>query len=87
VWAKPRDGNGPPWRLGYLDRVVAARVAPRLDEGAPIEVTVEGLVPEPDGRWQRPVVRVAVGAPPAVPDSGSGLWGRPPGVTRRAIRR
>lgn len=82
VWATPRDGSGPPWRLGYLDRVVAARLAPRLDDGATIEVAIEGLVPEPDGRWQRPIVRVRIG-PPTARTSGTGLWGRPPGVRRR----
>jgi hypothetical protein len=88
VWAAPADGSGPPWRLGYLDRVVAARLAPRLDDGAPIAVAIEGLVPEPDGRWHRPVVRVEVGATPSGrPGTGRGLWGRPPGVVRRTVRR
>jgi hypothetical protein len=82
VWATPRAGSGPPWRLGYLDRVVAARLAPRLDDGASIEVAIEGLVPEPDGRWQRPVVRVQIG-PPSARTGEVGLWGRPPGVRRR----
>jgi hypothetical protein len=86
VWAAPADGSGPPWRLGYLDRVVAARLAPRLDHGATIAVAIEGLVPEPEGRWQRPVVRVQVDAPPAGA-TGRGLWGRPPGVARRTVRR
>jgi hypothetical protein len=85
VWAAPADGSGPPWRLGYLDRVVAARLAPRLDHGATIQVAIEGLVPEPEGRWQRPVVRVQVGTPPT--DAARGLWGRPPGVARRTVRR
>jgi hypothetical protein len=86
VWVSPRDGSGPPWRLGYLDRVVAARLAPRLDDGAPIAVAIEGSVPEPEGRWQRPVVRVEVGASPERSRDG-GLWGRPPGVARRTVRR
>jgi hypothetical protein len=86
VWAAPRDGGGPPWRLGYLDRVVAARLAPRLDGGAPIAVAIEGLVPEPEGRWQRPVVRVEVGVPLAR-GGAAGLWGRPPGSARRTVRR
>jgi len=46
------------WRLGYLDRAVAARVAERLDDGVTTVATFDGWLPEPDGRWQRPVVAV-----------------------------
>ncbi|MEX0592292.1 MAG: HIRAN domain-containing protein [Nitriliruptoraceae bacterium] len=46
------------WRLGYLDRAVAARVAERLDDGVTPAATFDGWLPEPDGRWQRPVVAV-----------------------------
>jgi hypothetical protein len=81
VWAQPGQGSAAAWRIGYLDRVVAARLAPRLDAGARVEVEVEGLVPEPDGRWQRPVVRLRLEEP-----ARSGLWGRPPGATRRPVR-
>lgn len=81
IWAEPGEGSAVPWRIGYLDRVVAARLAPRLDAGARVAVEVEGLVPEPDGRWHRPLVRLCL-EEPAV----SGLWGRPPGVRRRRVR-
>ena len=46
------------WRLGYLDRAVAARVAERLDDGVTPAATFDGWLPEADGRWQRPVVAV-----------------------------
>lgn len=84
VWVA--DGHGR-WRIGYLDRGVAVRLAPRLDGGADLVVQVEGWTTEPEGRWQRPVVVVQ-------PPDGSndaprptGLWGRPPGVARRVVRR
>jgi hypothetical protein len=90
IWAEPRERADVPWRIGYLDRVVAARLAPRLDRGARVEVEVEGLVPEPDGRWLRPVVRLCLDdSPPGRPGPGraepAGLWGRPPGVTLRRL--
>ena len=44
------------WRLGYLDRAVAARVAPRMDAGAGFVGRIEGWVAEPQGRWRRPMV-------------------------------
>lgn len=47
---------GAPWRAGYLDRAVAARLAPRLDRGLDVEATIEGWTHEPDGRWQRPLL-------------------------------
>lgn len=84
VWVD--DGSAQPWRIGYLDRGVAARVAPRLDEGLAVEVCVEGWVPEPEGRWHRPLVRLvpdrtaAEEAPAGVP-----LWQRPPGVSIRRV--
>jgi hypothetical protein len=53
VWAA--DG-GRWWRVGYLDRGVAARLAPRLDRGLRIDARIDGWVPEPEGRWRRPVV-------------------------------
>lgn len=54
VWA---DGGGEPWRVGYLERAVAARLAPRL---AVQELTARfaGWWEEPEGRWRRPVVCV-----------------------------
>jgi hypothetical protein len=44
------------WRIGYLDRGVAARVAPRLRRGLRVSARVDGWAAEPEGRWQRPVV-------------------------------
>jgi hypothetical protein len=90
------------WRIGYLDRQVAARLAPRLDAGLRVEARIDGWVAEPRGRWRRPVVVLQPGTadtplPPAAPQprrpgravsgqDGPGLWGRPPGVTVRAVR-
>lgn len=55
VWA---EGGGAPWRVGYLERAVAARLAPH---GAPADLDVRfaGWWEEPEGRWRRPVVRIA----------------------------
>lgn len=49
------------WRIGYLERAVARRLAPRLDAGEVLEATPAGWLPEPGGRWSRPAVRVAAG--------------------------
>lgn len=57
VWvAAPSTGW---WRIGYLERAVAIRLAPRLDAGEHFEVTIAGWVAEPQGRWERPLVRVS----------------------------
>lgn len=53
VWVE--DGTVP-WRIGYLDRGVSARVAPRLDRGARFDARFDGWSVEPDGRWRRPVL-------------------------------
>jgi hypothetical protein len=53
VWTE--DGTGW-WRVGYLDRGVAGRLAPRIDRGQAIDARIDGWVPEPQGRWRRPVV-------------------------------
>lgn len=53
VWA---GADGQRRRIGYLDRGVAARVAPRIREGLVLSARVEGWTREPEGRWQRPVV-------------------------------
>lgn len=86
------------WRIGYLDRQVAARLAPRLDAGLRVEARIDGWVAEPQGRWRRPMVLLQPGtadtpAAPRRPTTGTGarrdgpgLWGRPPGVTVRAVR-
>jgi hypothetical protein len=91
----------PRWRLGYLDRTVAARVAPRLDAGAQVEGAIDGWVEEPEGRWRRPLLSLTLRAA-AVPDErdlaaedglrAAGLGPRrlsrmPPGVARRRVLR
>jgi hypothetical protein len=56
------------WRIGYLDRQVAARLAPRLDAGLRVEARVDGWIAEPQGRWRRPMVLLQPGtadSPPA----------------------
>lgn len=91
------EGGRPRWRLGYLDRTVASRIAPRLDAGATIDAVLDGWVEEPDGRWRRPLLRlrptagdaedgadVAAEGPPV---SRSTLRRQPPGVRRRRVRR
>lgn len=87
VWAG-HDGERL-WRVGYLDRGVAARVAPRLDAGATIGARLDGWVEEPDGRWRRPVLLVLpehrLPEDRATPGGDAVLWGRPPGVRRRRI--
>ncbi len=90
------------WRVGYLDRAVAARLAPRLDAGLCLRAALDGWVGEPDGRWLRPLLLIepatrsepATGPEPAARSGregagtdGTALWGRPPGVTRRVLRR
>lgn len=87
VWA---TGAGTRWRIGYLERAVAARVAPRLDQGATVTATLAGWWDEPTGRWTRPVVALQprdaprVGAATSAP---SRVWGRPPASTTRTVRR
>jgi hypothetical protein len=91
----------PRWRLGYLDRTVAARVAPRLDAGAQVEGAIDGWVEEPEGRWRRPLLSLTLRAA-AVPDErdlaaedGPRATGRgprrlsrmQPGVARRRVLR
>jgi hypothetical protein len=44
------ESGEPRWRLGYLDRTVASRIAPRLDAGSVVEAVLDGWVEEPDGR-------------------------------------
>ena len=88
VWVE--DDQGRPWRVGYLDRTVAARLAPRLDAGTDVAATIEGWLTEPDGRWERPVLRVELAAGPEAADEAARtlhaeVWGRPPGVRRRRL--
>ena len=93
----------PAWRVGYLDRGVAARLAPRMDDGLEVSGRLTGWVAEPRGRWRRPLVRIeTVGGPAVGPDAtplasiaGEGtsevtfsrLRRRPPGVRRRTLGR
>ena len=56
VWA---EGGGAPWRVGYLERAVAARLAPH-GPPADLDVSFAGWWEEPEGRWRRPVVRIAL---------------------------
>lgn len=87
VWTEDADGR--PWRIGYLDRTVAARLAPRLDAGAVVVAALEGWIEEPDGRWERPLLRVEVrgggSADAAAETVRAAVWGRPPGVRRRRV--
>lgn len=89
VWLV-EDGR-PRWRLGYLDRTVASRIAPRLDAGVEVDAVLDGWVEEPDGRWRRPLLhlRPSLGEGPL---QGAGaarrsLRRQPPGVQRRRVRR
>jgi hypothetical protein len=93
VWLVHADR--PRWRLGYLDRTVAARVAPRMDAGAVVDGSIDGWVEEPQGRWRRPLLHLRV---EPVPRAGAALaaeagarrrsLGRmPPGVARRRVLR
>jgi hypothetical protein len=83
VWAT--DG-GAAWRVGYLERAVAARVAPRLDAGLPVTATLAGWWDEPEGRWRRPVVALQPERAPRVGASGApGVWGRPPASVVRTL--
>jgi hypothetical protein len=97
VWT---DAGGRSWRVGYLDRGVAARLAPRIDQGLTVDARLDGWVAEPRGRWRRPVVlllpegpepsgrrRDAAPAALAAEDRPSSrLWGRPPGAVVRPVR-
>jgi hypothetical protein len=86
------EGSGPRWRLGYLDRTVAARIAPRLDAGAVITATLDGWVDEPGGRWRRPLLRLDVRGSATERSGPDGrvrrlaLHRQPPGVQRRRLR-
>ena len=55
VWL---DAGGPPWRLGYLERAVAARIGPRLDAGVRLSSRLAGWWDAPSGDWRRPVVAI-----------------------------
>lgn len=94
------ESGRPRWRLGYLDRTVASRIAPRMDAGEAVDATLDGWVEEPDGRWRRPLLHLRPrpaelasedtarpGAPTEPGVSRHSLRRRPPGVQRRRVRR
>lgn len=82
------EGGEPRWRLGYLDRTVASRIAPRIDAGGTIEAQLDGWVEEPDGRWRRPLLRLqATQEAHGATTTRRALHHQPPGVQRRRIRR
>jgi hypothetical protein len=85
VWLLER--GEPRWRLGYLDRTVASRIAPRLDAGAELEAVLDGWVEEPDGRWRRPLLHLRAVEQPVATVSRRSLRRQPPGVQRRRVRR
>jgi len=82
------EAGTPRWRIGYLDRTVAVRIAPRLDSGVDVRASIDGWVEEPDGRWRRPLllITVAEGERPGLGRARS-LRRQPPGVRRRRVRR
>ncbi len=89
VWA---DGGGTPWRVGYLERAVAVRIADRVRDEGPLRARFAGWLEEPDGRWLRPLVRVAdVLDATTTPDAdvvpSTGLRALPPYATRRTTSR
>lgn len=90
VWVE--DGTVP-WRIGYLDRGVSARIAPRLDRGQQFTAWLDGWIAEPEGRWRRPLLllRADPASAPADPVPTDlhlpAGWGRPPGVVRRRLPR
>jgi hypothetical protein len=88
VWATATDGGA--WRIGYLERAVAARVAPRLDDGVAVTATLAGWWDEPRGRWRRPVVALEPANAPRLrpaPTAPRGVWSRPPASITRPVSR
>ena len=69
VWASPSSGAR--WRIGYLDRGVAARVAPRLDAGGRVRAQLDGWSTEPQGRWRRPLLLLLPDDDPAAIPPGA----------------
>ncbi|MEX2532390.1 MAG: HIRAN domain-containing protein [Nitriliruptoraceae bacterium] len=63
VWSSAASNDtASSWRIGYLDQLVAARLAPFLDDGGIITASFDGWVTEPEGRWQRPLIRLQIDA-------------------------
>jgi hypothetical protein len=82
VWAE--DG-GAPWRVGYLDRAVAARLAAHVtDDGCALPVVFAGWWEEPEGRWYRPVVRIGDGSAQRRPVARPSVRQLPPARVVRA---
>jgi hypothetical protein len=82
VWTE--DG-GAPWRVGYLDRAVAARLAPYVgDGGCELRVVFAGWWEEPEGRWYRPVVRIGDDGLQRRPDARPSVRRLPPARIVRA---
>lgn len=83
VWA---EGGGAPWRVGYVERAVAARLAPHVDARGHdgIDVTFAGWWEEPEGRWYRPVVRIGDPDADARPRPRTSLRRLPPARVVRA---
>lgn len=81
VWA---DGGGEPWRVGYLERAVAARLAGRLGgDLQPLHVRFAGWWEEPEGRWHRPVVCVVDASSDTRPRPRPSLRRLPPACVTR----
>jgi hypothetical protein len=76
VWASPVGGTR--WRIGYLDRGVAARLAPRLDAGRRVRAQLDGWSTEPDGRWRRPLLLLLPEDEETVADAPSEAVGEDP---------
>lgn len=69
VWSSAvATDTTPPWRIGYLDQLVAARLAPFIDDGGTITAAFDGWVTEPEGRWQRPLIRLQIATAGALHD-------------------
>jgi hypothetical protein len=80
------EAGRPRWRLGYLDRTVASRIAPRLDAGAKVGAELDGWVEEPDGRWRRPLLYLRPSdapGPTGTDAAGSDVASEEPGGGRR----
>jgi hypothetical protein len=76
--------DGVPWRIGYLERGVAARLASRLRRGDRLAATLDGWWDAPGG-WERPVAAVTI-----IPDQrrrgAPAAWGKPPRSVIRPVR-
>jgi len=80
VWAI----DGVSWRIGYLERGVAARLAARLERGDHLAATMDGWWDAPGG-WKRPVAAVTI-TPDRRRRGAPSAWGKPPRSMIRAVR-